>query len=264
MGANQTTLSNSIQPAPKPLSSQPPFVPPAVAAETTAGRAGGANQNFGSSPTPVNGPEIGWRFSGSVSDPSQAREFTNPTANMNDWLQAMHYESTAVPPTVPAEAVASQPLPKQMDSPSMVEQASAVQVANHVQASPSSHPAQPVVQAVLPAAEPIDPQLLQSPLQRAVAALAKGDTEAAIEAATRGLARTPDQAAPLYRVLGAAHYRRGEYQVAQTALAQALSLDKSDALAYFLMGSTLAKQNEHEAAAKYLAEAARLDVRFAN
>jgi tetratricopeptide (TPR) repeat protein len=65
-------------------------------------------------------------------------------------------------------------------------------------------------------------------------------------------------------VLGAAHYRRGEYQVAQTALAQALSLDKSDALAYFLMGSTLAKQNEHEAAAKYLAEAARLDVRFAN
>jgi tetratricopeptide (TPR) repeat protein len=109
---------------------------------------------------------------------------------------------------------------------------------------------------------PADRQSLQNPLQRAVDALARGDTEGAIQWATAGLAQSPQQPAPLYRLLGAAHYRRGEYQAAQIALGQALSLDKPDALSYFLMGSTLSKLGQSETAARCFAEAARLDPRF--
>lgn len=112
------------------------------------------------------------------------------------------------------------------------------------------------------ATKPADPQNRHNPLQRAVEALAGGDTAAAIDWATTGLAQAPERSEALYRVLGAAHYRRGEYQAAQNALAQALSLDKSDALAYFLMGSTLAKQGQSETAARCFAEAARLDPRY--
>lgn len=111
-------------------------------------------------------------------------------------------------------------------------------------------------------AKPADPQNQHNLLQRAVEALAQGDTEGAIELATAGLAQIPERSASLYRVLGAAHYRRGEYQAAQIALAQALSLDKSDALSYFLMGSTLAKLGQSETAARCFAEAARLDPRY--
>ncbi|HZZ28613.1 MAG TPA: tetratricopeptide repeat protein [Pirellulales bacterium] len=113
-------------------------------------------------------------------------------------------------------------------------------------------------------AEPSNrPQNLQDPLHQAAAALGRGDTQAAIEIASRGLSETPEQAAVLYRLLGTAHYRRAEYEAAQAALAQALSLDKGDALSYFLMGSTLDKLAQHEAAQGYFAEAARLDPRFA-
>ena len=63
-------------------------------------------------------------------------------------------------------------------------------------------------------------------------------------------------------VLGAAQYRLGDYQAAQVAIAQALSLDKSDALAYFLMGSTLVRLGQTTAAERQFAEAARLDPRF--
>ena len=105
-------------------------------------------------------------------------------------------------------------------------------------------------------------KISNNPLQRSVEALAQGDTATAIELATAGLAQNPERPAPLYRVLGAAHYRRGEYQAAQIALAQALSLDKSDALAYFLMGSTLSKLGQSETAARCFAEAARLDPRY--
>ena len=121
----------------------------------------------------------------------------------------------------------------------------------------TAQPAQPAAATILATAN-------ASPLERAVAALAADDTARAIELASRGLAATPDRAAALYRVLGTAHYRRGEYQSAQAALAQALSLDKSDALTYFLMGSVLDKLNDHDGAGRYYAEAARLDVRFAN
>jgi tetratricopeptide (TPR) repeat protein len=107
-----------------------------------------------------------------------------------------------------------------------------------------------------------NPQIRQTLLREAVVALAQGDTTAAIAAAQRGLAETPAQSAALYRVLGAAHYRRGEYQTAQAELAQALSLDNHDALAYFLMSATLEKLNDHQSAERFRAEAVRLDGRF--
>ena len=49
-------------------------------------------------------------------------------------------------------------------------------------------------------------------------------------------------------MLGAAYYRSGDYQSSQVALQQALSLDKSSALAYLLMGCTLAKLGQQQAA----------------
>ena len=214
-------------------------------------------------------------------------QFANPASNIDDWLRPMHFDTAASPPdstpqlmNVPISVAPISTVPISagpIDRPIATGSAAAVQRVNNAQASPSSHPAQPVVQAardvplptenIKPAVaefEPaVVPQIRQNPLDKAVAALASGDNDAAIDAASRGLASRPDEAAQLYRVLGAAHYRRGQYEVAQAALAQALSLDKSDALAYFLMGSTLEKLGEHEAAAKHLAEAARLDVRFA-
>ncbi len=47
-------------------------------------------------------------------------------------------------------------------------------------------------------------------------------------------------------MLGAAYYRTGDYKSSQVALQQALSLDKSSALSYLLMGCTLAKLGQNE------------------
>jgi tetratricopeptide (TPR) repeat protein len=118
----------------------------------------------------------------------------------------------------------------------------------------SSQPTQPAGSA--------DSQDAHTPLERAAAALAANDAQQAIEAATQGLSQTPDQAEPLYRVLGTAYYRHGDYAAAQSALSQALSLDKSDALAYFLQGHVLDKLGQTDAAARSFNEAARLDSRF--
>lgn len=96
---------------------------------------------------------------------------------------------------------------------------------------------------------------------RVVEAIEKDRVEDAVRIATDALAKHP-RSALLYRVLGAAHYRAANYPAAQVAIAQALSLDKSDALAYFLMGSTLERLGQAEAAERQFAEAARLDPRF--
>jgi tetratricopeptide (TPR) repeat protein len=98
-------------------------------------------------------------------------------------------------------------------------------------------------------------------LQRAVTALRNDKARNAADIAAAALRRHPRSAA-LARVLGAAQYRLGDYQAAQVAIAQALSLDKSDALAYFLMGSTLVRLGQTTAAERQFAEAARLDPRF--
>jgi len=106
---------------------------------------------------------------------------------------------------------------------------------------------------------PDDPHI---PTTAAVSALGAGRPDLTISLAREALQRFP-RAASLYRVLATAHYRRGEYQAAQLVLQQALSLDKSDALAYFLMGCTLAKLGQPAAADAHLREAARLDPRWA-
>ncbi|HEV2972175.1 MAG TPA: tetratricopeptide repeat protein [Pirellulales bacterium] len=109
-------------------------------------------------------------------------------------------------------------------------------------------------------AHPDDSQI---PLDATVYALREDRPEAAIEIATAALRNFPDSSA-LYRVLGMAQYRHGDFTAARVSLGRALVLDKSNALAYFLMGSTLARLGEADAARRHFDEAARLDPRYGN
>ena len=69
--------------------------------------------------------------------------------------------------------------------------------------------------------------------------------------------------APLYQSLATACYRSGDFQAAYDALQTSLSLDKSSGLSYFLMGCTLSKLGERQAAESHFLRAAALDPRFA-
>lgn len=95
----------------------------------------------------------------------------------------------------------------------------------------------------------------------AIQALRDNRLQDSVRIAAAALAEDPHSAA-LFRVLGVAEYRLGNYKAAQVAISQALSLDKSDALTYFLMGSTLVRLGQNEAAERQFAEAARLDPRY--
>lgn len=99
-------------------------------------------------------------------------------------------------------------------------------------------------------------------LKAAVIALRHERPELAAEIAAAAAARFP-KSAEAHRIVGTAEYRRGRYASAQTALAAALSLDKSAALSYFLMGCTLNKLGQAQAAAINFARAGELDPRFA-
>jgi tetratricopeptide (TPR) repeat protein len=103
----------------------------------------------------------------------------------------------------------------------------------------------------------------QAALDAAVYALRVRQPRAAVEIATSALRDDP-ASAPLVRVLGMAHFDCGDYATAKASLGRAISLDKSNALAYFLMGSALARMGESEAARPYFDEAARLDPRYRN
>jgi tetratricopeptide (TPR) repeat protein len=70
------------------------------------------------------------------------------------------------------------------------------------------------------------------------------------------------RSAHLYQALAVAYYRRGDYASSQVAAQQALSLDNSSALSYFLVGSALARLGRAEAAEVHLRQARRLDPRF--
>jgi tetratricopeptide (TPR) repeat protein len=180
-----------------------------------------------------------------------------PPVKVNDWLGRLDFgAATSEEPTVTNSALstAEKPAVRQV---AFSEEASAPKIAG------DGKPAVISAQSEISANSSESPLILHDPLHRAAAALAQGDTETALDIASRGLSQNPEEASALYRVLGTAHYRRGEYQAAQAALTQALSLDKSDALSYFLMGSTLEKLAQHEAAQGYFAEAARLDGRYA-
>ncbi|MBN2023926.1 MAG: tetratricopeptide repeat protein [Pirellulales bacterium] len=108
--------------------------------------------------------------------------------------------------------------------------------------------------------EPRNPYI---PTTAAVTALRMDRPDVAIQVARESIDRFP-RCCPLYRVLATAHYRQGEFQRAQLVLQQALSLDKSDPLAYFLMGCTLAKLGQPEAAAAHFRQAESLRPALAN
>lgn len=102
--------------------------------------------------------------------------------------------------------------------------------------------------------------------QVAVSAAAKamraGRPATAVKILLPASRRFPNSAA-VHRALGAAHYLSGDYASSQVALQQALSLDKSSALSYLLMGHALAGLGQREAAESHFRQAAALDPRCA-
>ncbi len=106
--------------------------------------------------------------------------------------------------------------------------------------------------------KPNDSQLI---LHGATAALRHNHPDLAVEL-LEPVARSSN-CATLYCTLAVARYRLGDYRASEVALRQALSLDKSSALAYFLMGCTLRKLGQSEQAEAHFRQAALLDPRYA-
>lgn len=99
------------------------------------------------------------------------------------------------------------------------------------------------------------------PLAASVHLLRMEQSDAAIvllEAAAERLPRT----AAILRGLGAAYLQAGDLPAAQVVLQQALSLDSTDALSYFLTGQVLHLQGRVAEARQALRAAAELDSRF--
>jgi tetratricopeptide (TPR) repeat protein len=94
-----------------------------------------------------------------------------------------------------------------------------------------------------------------------VSAIKHDELELAVEIAQSGIKAFPESAG-LYRALGTAQYRLGDLTEAKAACEQALSLDKAHPLSYFLMGSTLKKLGQTEAAEQYFRQARQLDARY--
>lgn len=103
----------------------------------------------------------------------------------------------------------------------------------------------------------LDPDNPQIPTTAAIAALRRRSPQVAMVMAQEALVAFPNWT-PLLRTLGTAYYRQGDYESSQLVLQQALSLDKSDALAYFLLGCTYTKLGQSEAAEACFAEARRI------
>ena len=99
-------------------------------------------------------------------------------------------------------------------------------------------------------------------ISAAVLAIRHDELELAEEVAGDGLKAFP-RSAGLYRVLGTVRYRLGDYPAARQSLEEAIALDKTQALSYFLMGSTLLKLGQPEAAERHFQQARRLDPRYA-
>ena len=109
------------------------------------------------------------------------------------------------------------------------------------------------------ASRPDDPQI---PISASVAALRQNHPEVAVDLLQAAAGRFPKSAA-VYRTLGAACYRRTDYRAAQSALKQALLLDKANPLSYFLLGCTLVKLGEQPAADECFRQARLLDPKYA-
>ena len=106
--------------------------------------------------------------------------------------------------------------------------------------------------------EPDNPHI---PISAAVSALRHNQPDVAVELLGTSIKVFP-KSATMHRTLGTAHYRRGDYRAAQVSLQQALSLDKSGALSYLLMGCTLVKLNQFQAAETNFRQARRIDPRY--
>ena len=107
----------------------------------------------------------------------------------------------------------------------------------------------------------VKPENPQIPISAAALALRANHPEVAVELLTPA-AKQFSKSAGVFRMLGAAQYRMGDYKSSQVALQQALSLDKSSALSYLLMGCTLAKLGQAEAAETHFREARALAPRY--
>lgn len=108
------------------------------------------------------------------------------------------------------------------------------------------------------AASPAD---VDGALRQAIQALKESQPAQAVLIVEQAL-ETQSATGALFRVLGAAHYRLGDYASAQEALAESLSLDKAHPLTYFLMGCTLSKLGQPQAADDHFRQAHRLDARY--
>ena len=107
---------------------------------------------------------------------------------------------------------------------------------------------------------PNDPQIA---IMATVAALEANQPETAASIARLGIAYHP-RCAALHRSLGAALYRMEKYASSQVALQQALSLDNSSALSYFLMGCVSEKLGDAEEAESHFRRATELDPTLAD
>lgn len=92
-----------------------------------------------------------------------------------------------------------------------------------------------------------DRQNPQIPVHGAVFALEQNHPAVAVDLLKPAAEQFP-KSVPVHLTLGAAYYRLGDYSSSQVALRQALSLDNSNGLAYVLMGCTLEKLGQPEAA----------------
>lgn len=84
------------------------------------------------------------------------------------------------------------------------------------------------------------------------------ELQAAIRLLDDALRHWP-RSASCYRILGVAHYRHGDYAQSVSALRHAVSLDKSNALSYFLLGLALDKVGHREEADRLYHQATRID-----
>jgi predicted Zn-dependent protease len=103
---------------------------------------------------------------------------------------------------------------------------------------------------------------VQTALAATVAPLKLEQPELSYRLASHAVVRFPHSAG-LHRVRGMAAYRLRRYAEAEAALRQSVSLDNSQALSYFLLGSALHHLGRPEEGERYRSEAARLDARYA-
>ena len=106
-----------------------------------------------------------------------------------------------------------------------------------------------------------EPQNQQLPYSTSVALLRGGHAPLAVDLLEAAVTLHPRHV-HLQRLHGAALIEAERFAEAQVALQQALSLDNSSALTYFLLGISLEAQGQAEAARLHRLQATKLDPRF--